>query len=80
MLQDFYGNFREMHEAVRTRMQSDVITMESAAVALRAKGETIEEVTGLADAMLEDIAAEFLRAKADAEAAKPAEATAKTSK
>jgi methyl-accepting chemotaxis protein len=37
MLQDFYGNFREMHEAVRTRMQSDVITMESAAVALRAK-------------------------------------------
>ncbi|HEY5921406.1 MAG TPA: hypothetical protein VIV11_07035 [Kofleriaceae bacterium] len=37
MLQDFFGNFREMHEAVRTRMQSDVITMESAAVALRAK-------------------------------------------
>ncbi len=37
MLQDFFGNFREMHEAVRTRMQSDVITMESAAVALRTK-------------------------------------------
>jgi hypothetical protein len=37
MLQDFYGNFREMHEAVRTRMQSDVITMDSAAVAVRAK-------------------------------------------
>ena len=37
MLQDFFGNFREMHEAVRTRMQSDVITMDSAAVALRAK-------------------------------------------
>ena len=39
MLQDFFGNFREMHEAVRTRMQSDVITMESAANALRTKGD-----------------------------------------
>ena len=37
MLQDFYGNFKEMHEAVRTRAQSDVITMESAASALRTK-------------------------------------------
>jgi hypothetical protein len=37
MLQDFFGNFKEMHESVRTRMQSDVITMESATVALRAK-------------------------------------------
>src|SRR5262249_16900427 len=37
MLQDFFGNFREMHEGVRRRMQSDVITLESAAVALRAK-------------------------------------------
>ena len=37
MLQDFFGNFREMHESVRTRLQSDLITMESAAVSLRAK-------------------------------------------
>jgi uncharacterized protein (DUF2164 family) len=37
MLQDFYGNFKEMHEAVRTRAQADVITLESAATALRAK-------------------------------------------
>lgn len=37
MLQDFYGNFREMHDAVRTRAQGDVITLESAATALRAK-------------------------------------------
>ena len=37
MLQDFFGNFREMHEALRTRMQGDVITMESAAQALRGK-------------------------------------------
>jgi hypothetical protein len=37
MLQDFFGNFKEMHESVRTRMQADVITMESATDALRAK-------------------------------------------
>jgi methyl-accepting chemotaxis protein len=37
MLQDFYGNFREMHESVRTRLQSDLITMESAAASLRSK-------------------------------------------
>ena len=37
MLQDFYSNFKDMHEAVRTRMQGDVITMESAADALRTK-------------------------------------------
>ncbi len=37
MLQDFYANFRDMHVAVRERLQSDVITMESAAVALRTK-------------------------------------------
>jgi methyl-accepting chemotaxis protein len=51
MLQDFFGNFREMHEAVRTRMQSDVITMESAAVALRAKAngnkDLVEALDGL---------------------------------
>jgi methyl-accepting chemotaxis protein len=44
MLQDFFGNFREMHEAVRTRMQSDVITMESAAVALRAKSGDAQQL------------------------------------
>jgi methyl-accepting chemotaxis protein len=37
MLQDFFANFRDMHEAVRTRLQGDVITMEGAAVALRTK-------------------------------------------
>lgn len=35
MLQDFFGNFKEMHEAVRKRFQSDVLTMESAAASLR---------------------------------------------
>ena len=37
MLQDFFGSFREMHEAVRARLQSDTGTMETAAAALRAK-------------------------------------------
>jgi hypothetical protein len=37
MLQDFFGNFKEMHEAVRTRMQADVISMESATDSLRTK-------------------------------------------
>jgi hypothetical protein len=35
MLQDFFTSFREMHEAVRTRLQSDLSTMEIAAVELR---------------------------------------------
>jgi hypothetical protein len=37
MLQDFYGNFREMHDAVRLRAQADVISLESASTSLRAK-------------------------------------------
>jgi methyl-accepting chemotaxis protein len=37
MLQDFFGNFREMHESVRKRFQSDLVTMESAATSLRSK-------------------------------------------
>ena len=51
MLQDFFGNFREMHEAIRTRAQSDVITMESAAVALRAKAGDASELAGALDAL-----------------------------
>lgn len=37
MLQDFFGNFREMHEAVRARLQADATAMEHAAAALRAQ-------------------------------------------
>jgi len=37
MLQDFFGNFREMHDTVRTRLQTDLLTMEGAAAALRTK-------------------------------------------
>jgi hypothetical protein len=51
MLQDFFGNFREMHEAVRTRAQADVITMESAAVALRAKAGDSKELADALDAL-----------------------------
>jgi hypothetical protein len=40
MLQDFYVNFREMHEAVRGRMVGDVEAMERAITALRAAAVT----------------------------------------
>ena len=51
MLQDFFGNFREMHEAVRTRLQGDVITMESAAVALRQKAGSDPKMADALDAI-----------------------------
>jgi hypothetical protein len=51
MLQDFYANFREMHEAVRTRAQADVITLESAATALRAKAAGNDKLTEALDAL-----------------------------
>ncbi|MDB4958057.1 MAG: hypothetical protein JWO36_5626 [Myxococcales bacterium] len=51
MLQDFFGNFREMHEAVRTRLQSDLITMESAAVALRTKAGSDAKLAEALDTM-----------------------------
>jgi len=50
MLQDFYGNFREMHEAVHTRMQSDVITMEGAANGLRSKAASDPKLSEALDA------------------------------
>lgn len=51
MLQDFFGNFREMHEAVRQRMQSDVITMEGAVSTLRAKSVDNEDLRAALEAM-----------------------------
>jgi hypothetical protein len=51
MLQDFFANFREMHDAVRTRMQSDVITMESATNALRTKAGADAKLADALDAM-----------------------------
>jgi hypothetical protein len=51
MLQDFYGNFREMHEAVRKRAQADVISLESAATTLRAKAAGNDKLTEALDAL-----------------------------
>ena len=49
MLQDFFGNFREMHDAVRKRMQTDVITMEGAESALRSKAGGDAKLTAALD-------------------------------
>lgn len=51
MLQDFYSNFREMHDSVRTRAQADVITLESAATALRGKAGTDPKLAEALDAL-----------------------------
>jgi methyl-accepting chemotaxis protein len=51
MLQDFFANFREMHDSVRTRLQSDVITMESATNALRTKAGTDDKLAAALDEM-----------------------------
>jgi hypothetical protein len=49
MLQDFFGNFREMHEAVRKRMQTDVITMDGAESALRSRAGGDAKLTAALD-------------------------------
>jgi hypothetical protein len=51
MLQDFFGNFREMHESVRTRLQGDLITMESAAAALRQKAGSDPKMADVLDTL-----------------------------
>lgn len=51
MLQDFYGNFREMHDAVRKRAQEHVITLESAATSLRAKAGNDAKLAEALDAL-----------------------------
>jgi methyl-accepting chemotaxis protein len=51
MLQDFFANFREMHDSVRTRLQTDVITMESATNALRTKAGTDDKLAAALDEM-----------------------------
>jgi hypothetical protein len=51
MLLDFYANFKDMHEAVRTRLQGDVITMESAAAALRTKAGGDDKLAEALDSM-----------------------------
>jgi len=49
MLQDFFGNFREMHESVRKRMQTDVITLEGADSALRSRAGGDAKLTAALD-------------------------------
>jgi hypothetical protein len=39
MLQDFFGDFKDMHEALRARSIADVAAMEQALVALRGAGD-----------------------------------------
>jgi len=51
MLQDFYGNFREMHDAVRKRAQEHVITLEGAATALRVKAGDDAKLAEALDAL-----------------------------
>jgi hypothetical protein len=54
MLQDFYGNFREMHEAVRARAQSDAEAMDKAAAVLReAGGDKLKDALATFDAHVE---------------------------
>jgi hypothetical protein len=54
MLQDFFGNFREMHEAVRARAQADAQTMATAAAALRdACGDKAKDALDTFDAHVE---------------------------
>ena len=38
MLQDFYANFKDMHDAVRVRANADINAMDKAGQALRASG------------------------------------------
>lgn len=58
MLQDFYANFKEMHEAVRARAQSDVQIMERAVTTLNEsknkadyRGEARDKLTEAVDAL-----------------------------
>jgi hypothetical protein len=51
MLQDFYTNFREMHDAVRKRAQDHVGTLEVAAATLRGKAGSDAKLAEALDAL-----------------------------
>jgi methyl-accepting chemotaxis protein len=58
MLQDFYANFKEMHEAVRARAQNDVLIMERAVARLNEskngadyRGEARDKLTEAVDGL-----------------------------
>ena len=56
MLQDFFDSFREMHEAVRGRLQADVVTLEGAATTLRARAAEHPELAAALDALDQHLA------------------------
>jgi hypothetical protein len=58
MLQDFYGDFKDMHEALRTRSLADVAAMEQALTALRdgSDAETRRKLDSALDALAQHIA------------------------
>jgi methyl-accepting chemotaxis protein len=56
MLQDFFSNFREMHEAVRGRQQADVAALETAGAALRAKAGSDAKLAEALDALDKHVA------------------------
>ena len=57
MLQDFFQNFKEMHDATRGRFQVDLANMETATTALRAKAAGNEKLLAALDAMDKHLAA-----------------------
>ncbi|HUS29454.1 MAG TPA: hypothetical protein VMZ53_13135 [Kofleriaceae bacterium] len=57
MLQDFFANFKEMHDAVRGRLQVDVTNMETASGVLRARAAGNEKLIAALDEMDKHIAA-----------------------
>jgi hypothetical protein len=54
MLQDFYGDFKEMHEALRIRSIADVAALEQSVTALRDAGDA--ESRAKLDAALDALA------------------------
>jgi hypothetical protein len=56
MLQDFYTNFREMHDAVRKRAQDHVVTLETAGAALRGKAGSDPKLAEALDVLDKHIA------------------------
>jgi hypothetical protein len=54
MLQDFFGDFKDMHEALRARSNADLATMEQALLALRGSNEA--DLRGALDAFEQHLA------------------------
>lgn len=61
MLQDFYGDFKDMHEALRTRSLADIAAMEQALTSLRDGGDA--EIRGKLDSSLDALAQHIAQRK-----------------